>query len=177
VTHVPAARAVLEDCRVALADLHAASAENVRHRWFTVVTLLRSVLYVLKNADAADGAASVADAVNANWEVLKQGKPSGTPPIFWEFIDAERQSLVKEYAGTPTRDGIRAVLRPGGVIGTGRSRIVGPKVVAYKALVLAGGPYEHVPMVDVVRLAIEFLGSYLDGVDARLDGEVPLGAP
>lgn len=166
-TRVLAARTVLDDCRGALADLEAASPEALRRRWFTAVVLMRTTLHVLDKVDRKQGA-TVAAAIDANWKDLQAGKPKSSPPIYWELIEPERNSLMKEYKPTPSQDGVRVALRPRGVVGTAAHPVV-PAVVAYQARVLAGGNFEGYPLVDVVREGIRWLDSYLDGVDARVE--------
>ncbi len=88
------AREVLADCRVALALLED-DTENSRWRihWAAAVALIRAVGHVLANVDGADSAVKkAADAAFRRW---KSAQPEHE--IFREFIERERNNLLKEY--------------------------------------------------------------------------------
>ena len=65
-----------------------------RRRWLTVLALLRAIGHVL---DKVDGAASPAlrSAINQWWQEVKIDKE--IHPIFWEFVEQERNSVLKTY--------------------------------------------------------------------------------
>ena len=97
------AREVLEDCRGALAELGDGVQGPVwRRRWIVAVVLLRAVGHVL---DKVDGARSkeLKEAVDEWWCLLRSTKPK--PQIFWQFVDEERNAIVKEYQ-TNARQGV-----------------------------------------------------------------------
>jgi len=89
------ARIVLSDARDALSDLaDGVSGSEWRRRWVTAVVLLRAVGHVVDKVDAESSPAmhrAIADA----WRGLGASKPE--PIIFWDFIDAERNNVLKEY--------------------------------------------------------------------------------
>ena len=88
------ARETLADCAVAIEDFETSAATKYwRTRWVAVVTLLRSVGYVLEKVDAPSDP-TVGAAISAEFQDLKRSKPE--PHIYWEFIDKERHSVVKE---------------------------------------------------------------------------------
>ena len=89
------ARDVLEDCKLALKDFEAAGPTPYwRTRWIGLVALLRSVGHVL---DKIDGARTPQwrKAVDEAWDRVKRTKPD--PEILWEFIEAERNNVLKVY--------------------------------------------------------------------------------
>ena len=89
-----AAREVLIDCRTALEMLE--EVEDLRRwrvLWAGLVALLRSVGQVLKKVDGAD--AVIGRAVDERFMRLKAERQENA--IFWEFIDKERNSILKEY--------------------------------------------------------------------------------
>src|SRR5262245_46128563 len=90
-----AARAVLADCRGALAELvDGLEGATWRRRWITVVVLLRAVGHVLESVDGATSPRH--QAANSRWwNSLKSSRPK--PEIFWLFIFEERNAIVKEY--------------------------------------------------------------------------------
>lgn len=90
-----AARRVLDDCKYALArhsdDLQG---EDFRTSWVAVVTLLRAVGHVLHKVDGKSNP-RIAKALEEEWDKLKATKPE--PRILWEFIEQERNNVLKLY--------------------------------------------------------------------------------
>lgn len=88
-------RQVLIDCRRAtrLAD-EAASAQDVRVHWVAAIVLARAVGHVLLNIDSANdpAIASANDVRFAEWNAHPD-----VHQIYWEFILAERNTVLKEY--------------------------------------------------------------------------------
>src|SRR5450759_1169232 len=89
------ARIVLSDARDALSDLaDGVSGSEWRRRWVTAVVLLRAVGHVLDKVDA-ESSPAMCRAIAEAWRGLPASKPE--PRIFWDFIDAERNNVLKEY--------------------------------------------------------------------------------
>lgn len=89
------ARKVLADCKTAHGLLEAESdAARFRVVWVSGVALLRSVGHVLRKVDSRQDPRT-AVAVGAAWERWKADKE--TNAIFWEFIEEERNNILKEY--------------------------------------------------------------------------------
>jgi len=65
-----------------------------RLHWVSGLALLRTVGHVLAKVDARDSPAH-GEAVNGLWSKLKADKQSAA--IFWEFIEEERNNLLKTY--------------------------------------------------------------------------------
>lgn len=89
------ARTVLNDCREAHMLLEA-ELDTVRFRilWVAGVALLRAVGHVLKKVDAEPGSTvevAVADAYD-EWQ-----RERAAHVIFWDFIEKERNNVLKEY--------------------------------------------------------------------------------
>ena len=90
-----AARVVLEDCRQELLEFQdAMPATNWRRHWIALLVLLRAVGHVL---DKVDGARSPAlrREIAAWWKQVNDDK--AVHPLFWEFIERERNSFIKQY--------------------------------------------------------------------------------
>ncbi len=89
------ARKVLADCMTAhdLLDIES-DAARFRVLWVSGVALLRSVGHVLQKVDAKQ-TPKIAEAVNAAWRRWNADKE--TNAIFWEFIEEERNNILKEY--------------------------------------------------------------------------------
>ena len=90
-----AARRVFDDARRAFLDFSLDSqGHHWRHRWILNVVLLRAVGHVLDNVDG-NSSKTLRTAIDEWWAELKNSKPE--PAIFWQFIEQERNSIVKEY--------------------------------------------------------------------------------
>src|SRR5262245_48794944 len=90
-----AARQVLDDCRDALGDLaDGVQGPTFRRRWITALALLRAVGHVLDKIDS-EKSHLYRESIRNWWKRLKSTEPE--PHIFWDFIDKERNMLLKEY--------------------------------------------------------------------------------
>lgn len=90
-----AARLALQDCREAAGLLVDGIQGNAwRRQWILVIVLLRVVGHVLDKVDG-ERSSDYRRAVDAWWSSLRASKPD--PAIFWQFIDEERNSLLKQY--------------------------------------------------------------------------------
>jgi len=104
------AREVLEDCRQALDEIQdGVVGRQWRIRWIAAIALLRSVGHVLKNVDSASNPLMKRH-IDEAWVNLVASKPK--PTIFWEFIQKERNNILKEYR---IRAGQGVTIRPGPV--------------------------------------------------------------
>ncbi len=88
------ARAVLEDCKLALSLLeNEKDLATWRVHWVGAVALIRAVGHVLIKVDAKD--ASLKVAVDGSYSRWKRQRSQNA--IFWDFINQERNSILKEY--------------------------------------------------------------------------------
>lgn len=89
-----AARQVLADCHLALEMLD--EQEDLRRwriQWFGALALLRAVGHVLDKVDARDPSLKpISKAAFSQWK-----KGEGSDQIFKEFIEDERNNVIKEY--------------------------------------------------------------------------------
>ena len=173
-TTIRAARDVLDDCRWALmnhtGDLQG---EAFRVSWVAVVALLRTVGHVLRNVDAREGDTHLKKAIADLWSNLKAGEKQRQPPIFWDFIEQERNLILKEYilgakrtAHFPVVDRVGWTVelsggksKPGR---TGRIEVIGAVTVTSEITRgLFKGKDERVVAEDAVRWWQETL----DGID------------
>src|SRR5262245_54359762 len=89
------ARVVLEDCRAQLAALdYGLPGPEWRRAWVATVALLRAVGHVLEKVDGKSSP-GMARAVKAEFARLKRER--GENKIFWDFIERERNNVLKEY--------------------------------------------------------------------------------
>jgi hypothetical protein len=89
------ARKVLADCKAAHELLETESdAARFRLIWVAGVALLRTVGHVLEKVDSRRDP-KTAVAARAAWKRWKADKEANA--IFWEFIEEERNNILKEY--------------------------------------------------------------------------------
>ena len=89
------AREVLQDCRLALRMLEAdQDDESWRVHWAAAVALIRTVGSVLDKVDG-DLDAAIKAASNTRYREWRTG--TGQNEMFTEFIEKERNNLLKEY--------------------------------------------------------------------------------
>jgi hypothetical protein len=159
------AREVLRDCQ-RLLDIITADmpTELWRPRWAGLVALLRAVGHVLDKVDGnkSDGSRKVIDSA---WQELCQSKPE--PSIFWEFIEAERNNVLKAYViGT----GVNITVRPGTArlnLGNGETGS-GPSGPTTFEAFMRSGPFQGRDPIELCREAIAFWHRYLDAIDLQV---------
>ena len=143
-----AAREVLEDCRGAIDEIGGGIQGRAwRRRWVAAVVLLRTVGYVLAKIDI-NISSRYKTAIEDAWVRLNQSKPK--PPIFWEFIEAERNNNIHEYE-----------------VGAGQGVTVhiGQNKPTENHYLVNTGPFAGCDQRDVLREAITWWEQYLDGID------------
>lgn len=88
------AREVLDDCETALEILEQEKdVGRWRVHWVGAVALVRAVGHVLKKVDAQDQkVAQYVDHAYRDWQSNREQHS-----VFWEFIDQERNNILKEY--------------------------------------------------------------------------------
>ncbi len=156
------AREVLSDCELALEDFQASGPTPYwRTRWTALVTLLRSVGHVLHKIDAARSA-KLKQAVDEAWAELKRTKPE--PRIFWEFIEEERNNVLKSYEVGAR---LNTTMRPGtenlSLSGQDQADPSGP--TTYESF-MRSGVYGGRGALEVCREAIDFWQWFLSNVEA-----------
>lgn len=142
------ARIVLNDCRGALDELMMGVHDSRwRRRWITTIVLLRTVGHVLDKVDSQQNPMMKA-AIDDAWAQLNSQKPN--PVIFWQFIDDERNNIVKEY-----------------LFGAGHNITVYPGAnrPADFDYVINTGPFKGRQQSEVIEEAIQWWEQYLDAID------------
>jgi len=180
-TTATAARNVLDDCRWALnqhtPDLQG---EAFRVSWVALVALLRAVGHVLRKVDAERSDAHLKAAIHRHWTKLNARKAAREPAIYWDFIEQERNMVLKQYTLGAKRI---AHLLPSGPIDpdkgriaihielsggkskpgrTGRIEFSSPVEVRSE---ITGGPFKGQNERAVVERAIEWWQTSLDEID------------
>jgi len=181
------ARLVLTDCEESLLELRAAQQETLRRRWLATMALLRAVGHVLHKVDGSKSS-ELRTAIDRKYSELRQTQPE--PAIFWQFIELERNNLLKEYRFAVRGD--LTIAMPGGEQEGLRSRVPGWPAGATGMVVeppmpgtapfgtrfttsrftispFGDGPFLGRDPVEVVQEAIAFWKRYLDEIDGALD--------
>lgn len=158
------ARAVLDDCRVALLELRQnPRGVHWRLRWCAALTLLRAVGHVLRKVDAES--TSVAPEFRAAarvwWADLNRTKPD--PAIFWEFIDKDRHALLKEYRFS-AEQGV-TVLGAVGTVPVGRLALGSMEIEP--TYFMKDGVFSGRDQRDLVQEAITWWEEQLDEISVR----------
>jgi hypothetical protein len=159
------ARIVLDDCRAALKDMKSSKAREhtYRSRWVSAIALLRAVGHVLDKRDTEIDK-YYRNAIEEAWLGLKKSKPE--PRIFWEFIESERNNILKMYQ-FGAKESI--TVRPGPLIfrleAEGYKQVkVQPEETTYEHF-LSGGPLDGYSPDEAVSKAIDWWTGYLDKID------------
>jgi hypothetical protein len=159
-----AARQALDDCREAVELLiDGVQGSEWRRRWVLAIVLLRAVGHVLDKVDGNQSPHS-RSAIDHWWAKLKQTRPE--PSIFWEFIDEERNSILKQYR---SRAGQGVTVRVPTLclnVKTGEQRSEpDPPLPPLYHYTLISGPFEGRDHRDVLREAIQWWACQLDSID------------
>lgn len=152
-----AARHVLSDCELAIAELEPAQdSAQWRRRWVAALVLLRSVGHVLTKVDG-EQSATYRSAIDAWWKSMQRSKPH--PYIFWSFIEEERNTILKRY----TTKGVhieRTTIRFN--IATGE-RLEAPPIYL---TIIEGGVFDGRPQVEVGNEAVVWWRLQLNAIDS-----------
>ncbi|MHB1331683.1 MAG: hypothetical protein ACYCY1_03740 [Sulfuriferula sp.] len=164
------ARDVLEDCKVAADELlDGIAGRGWRIRWVTAVALLRAVGHVLQKVDASTNPL-LKSVIDEAWDRLSKTKPE--PAIFWQFIEDERNSILKEYHLSA---GLSITVRPG----TGHLNLTTgeqwgepglPTLYDYQ---MKSGPYAGIDQREVLQQAIRWWDSYLGEIERTYASRKP----
>ena len=158
------AREVLADASVALEDFEAsATTPYWRTRWVALITILRAVGHILDKVDGeSDGCLRVA--IDTEFAKLKSTRPE--PKIYWQFIDAERNTVLKEML---LGAHLNITVRPGAAWWNATTDESGgdPGGPTTYDHFMRGGSYDGRDPRELSREAIQFWQCYLDEVERR----------
>lgn len=166
-----AARRVLNDCRIALNLLESDQEdEHWRIHWAAAVALIRAVGHVLQKVDGARSNVA-SEAIALAYKSWKTG--SERHEIFTEFIERERNNLLKEYRTDvhPFTEASLAVemnvirKSDGEPFVVREVLIIGENI--YRPML--DGLYEGNDARDVLEMAIEWWECELDQIDKSID--------
>jgi len=157
------ARQALKDCHVAWAKLELAleprdwiDRPDWRVEWIAVVTLLRAVGHVLDKIDG-DHNPAIRAAVDGAWRRWKSG---GEHAIFRDFIDRERNNVLKNYRFSAAHR-TRVVRNPGRVLEEGFYI----PYVEREFFEMEDGPFKGRDARDLIRDAMVWWELELDKIE------------
>ncbi|QDL39408.1 hypothetical protein [Rhodoferax sediminis] len=160
-----AAREVLEDCRGAIDGLvDGIQGRDWRRQWILSIVLLRAIGHVLDKVDGSRSSAARA-AIDKWWAGVKQARPS----IFWDFIEEERNSVLKQYQSNAGQ-GVTVRLSGMQMGANGAPSKVDPPMPAIYHYVLNDGPFKGRDHRDVLRKALAWWEQQLATVDEAIQG-------
>ena len=162
-TNVPRARLVLQDALYVRRLIEDETGKiEWRLYWVLLVTLLRAVGHVLRNVDGANDqrVKTVAAELHRSW---KEGEEHA---IFREFIEAERNNILKEYAFQVTQGpiSIMAHLQQTDGFDTVRQFLLEENI--YRPM--EGGPYDGEDARTLADEALEWWTAQLSCIDLRV---------
>jgi hypothetical protein len=151
------AREVLKDCWAAC-DLLDVETDPQRFKllWISAIALLRAVGHVLDKVDGAENQ-DRKTAITKAWSSWQANKRENK--IFWEFIDKERNVLLKEYeVGFMSMNG-SVIIRRGDHTGELRNELFCP---------LSDGEFTGEDCRDVIRDALLWWEVQLKDIEAQI---------
>jgi hypothetical protein len=145
--------------------------------WAGTIALLRAVGHVLEKEDA-EGDPRLKNAQDAWWSRLKATKPD--PHIFWEFIEHDRNQLLKE-AELTVRRLFQASLQDGTLFADNLDGQQLPQQLAPRAppptsictYQMKSGRFEKQDPRDLVRDAIVWWEKQLDDIEQKAAASSP----
>lgn len=156
------ARDVLEDCKVVACELaDGVAGREWRVRWVAAAALLRAVGHVLQKVDAPTDPV-LRSVIDDAWGRLVETRPE--PVIFWQFIEDERNNVLKEYRLSA---GLGITVRPG----TGHVNLTTgeqwgePGLPTLYDFRMKSGPYTGADQREVLQHAIRWWESYLGDIE------------
>lgn len=160
------ARKTLADCEVAHELLKQEKQESAtwRPHWVGCLALLRAVGHVLRNVDRETDDKHRA-VINATWDEWKSTKDKGDNAIFWNFIEAERNNLLKEYKFGVEPEPTYIVTEEGDRIVTEEGE---PIVTEDDYFRLSHAGFEDKEARDVIGEAIKWWHEQLGAIEAKL---------
>ena len=141
------AEKVLADCKKAVELMEAEeNPDSFRVLWVACLALLRSVGHVLKKVDGKSSP-EMGQLIAKHYDYLQSQKSS--PNIFWDFIEVERNILLKEYEIGFLAGDIAVATEP-----NGETFIIGDHLFCP----MVTGPFEGMDCRDLINEAIEWWG-------------------
>jgi hypothetical protein len=150
------ARKVLTDCKNAHTFLEEETdATRFRILWVAGVALLRTVGHVLHKVDSTRGPA-LKTAIDHAYQDWKRNTEANA--VFWDFIEQERNNLLKEYRIGFLSGPVDVVVQPDGAVFSLGENLFCP---------IADGRYAGEDCRDVLAEGIAWWERQLDAIEAK----------
>lgn len=150
---------VCGDCRYAITGLEKErpSFSSWRVQWAGICSLLKTSIHLLGQKDARACLPPVLQkSLKDAWEELRTRRSEF--PLFWEFINKERNNILKEYDFSA----YPAIIRSDGTVDqTSYSLLYMLGEAEEEALILRGGPYAGQLALDVAADATDWAEDYI----------------
>ncbi|TPL97442.1 hypothetical protein [Mesorhizobium sp. B2-3-10] len=150
---------VCGDCRYAISGLREErpAFSSWRVQWAGICALLKTSIHLLGKKDARACLPPVLrQSLKDAWVEL--GRRRSEFPLFWEFIDKERNNILKEY----DISAYPAIIRSDGTVDqTSYSLLYMLGEAEEEALILRGGPYDGQFALDVAADATDWAEGYI----------------
>ncbi len=153
------ARKVLADCKTVHSLLEMESdAAHFRVLWVSGSALLRSVGHVLQKVDSKHSS-KVAKSVDAAWKRWNADKE--TNAIFFEFIEEERNNILKEYEFGFLSGPVEVLITPSNTLFALEDNLYCP---------ISGGRFEGEDCRDILAEGIAWWERELSTIDSHRGG-------
>lgn len=156
------AKKVLSDLRQSYEMLeNEENYENFRVLWVSAITLARAVGHTLDKVDSRQSEL-MKRVINSKWKNLKENKEEAGNKIFFEFIEHERNKILKEYEFGVLSSPIELL-----VVGTDFD--LGKFTVGDGIYIpLQSGYYAGTDCRDVLAEAIQWWEKYINGIESEV---------
>jgi len=159
------ARQVLDDCRFALTKLALAEErQEYRVMFLATIALCRAVGHVLKEVDRKQSTGAK-QLIDAQYKLISDSKKD-LKNIYWHFIKAERDLLLKQYQCNYD-DGPLDLCTCDDIY----------SIVDMYSCAMKQGPFQGVDSIELLRQAIEWWDTQLIEIERRLPEAASKGTP
>lgn len=124
-----------------------------RVQWGGMCALLKTSVHLMRIDAKRCFSASIREALAEAWKAL--GRDKSAFPLFWDFINRERNNILKEYAFSA----YEGMLQEDGTIDVPKSLLT--SLSEDRQLFIRGGQYDGRLALDVASEATEWVQSYL----------------
>lgn len=142
------------DCKEAIRALRTEDLDFGRWKvsWAGICALLNASVHLMRKQDATSCIPlQIRKSPNAKWHEL--GKNKAKYPIFWDFIDQERNNILKEYRFSPDE----VILKADGSLEPKRGLLYMLGENEKSILVIRGGQFGGRPALDVAEEAANWI--------------------
>lgn len=148
----------LQDCKFAIDDLKNADRivlSNWRTTWAGICSLLKASIHLMGTRDCrACFPTTLRDSLKAAWQEL--GRDKVAYPLFWQFINRERNNILKQYDFSA----YAALIKEDGTYQSDYS-LLGMLQTEKSALLIRGGQYHGQEAIPLASSAASWVEDYI----------------